>query len=433
MLALLCLPKIASGSVIQGVSLPKATAVGESHSGIKIELPAPTGPLAVGRIAYHWTDSSRTEPYATANGTYREVIVHVWYPADVQPNAATLPYLQDFAALEKCAGEEEMKELLGAAYESVKSGALRTHASSNAKISTSSRKYPLLVFSPGFGEQSLTYSAMLEDLASHGYVVAAIDHPYDATCIVFPDGRSIAFAQDKWDAAIKSGGAIAYFASRIEIWAADTRFVLDQLIRYNNTRGLKAPFASHLDLERIGVFGHSVGGMTAFRVGELDERFRAIVNQDSDYQGRPFMSNSSAGNIKQPFLLFVSNHSFFKHVTPPTEKQLAAEKLTLAEFNKLMEGFDRNQEEALANMPGGSYRVAVETPRFTHRSFIDVALFKSGDDPMALAQNLKNVQLVRAYTRAFFDKYLKGTNKTLLDETPLRDSGVQINRYQSDQ
>jgi dienelactone hydrolase len=429
-LALSLLPTFARAFIIQEANLATAPDTSQPNSVIKVELPAPTGPLAVGRIAYHWTDSSRGEPFATTPGAYREVMVYIWYPANAQPNAPTLPYLQSFASLEKCAGETEMKNLLGAAYVSVKSGELRTHAAQDANISTSSKQYPLLVFSPGFGEYSLTYSAMLEDLASHGYVVAAIDHPYDGACVVFPDGRSIAFAQEKWDAAKKQlDSMMAYYGSRIEVWAADTRFALNQLTRYNKMLSLKAPFAGRLDLQRIGVFGHSVGGMTAFRAGELDNRFRAIMNQDSDYQGKPFMPNSSAKNIKQPFLFFVSQHSFYKHVPALTDEQLKAEKLTRAEFNKLMDEYDKNQEDALANMSGGSYRVAVETPLFTHRSFIDTALFKVRDDPTKMAQSLKNLEIVRAYTRAFFDKHLKSMKKTLLDETTAHDSGVSVNQY----
>ena len=67
--------------------------------------------------------------------------------------------------------------------------ALKVHAIDNAKVSAAAKNFPLLVFSPGFDESSLTYASTLEDLASHGYVIAAIDHPYDATCVTLPDGR----------------------------------------------------------------------------------------------------------------------------------------------------------------------------------------------------------------------------------------------------
>jgi predicted dienelactone hydrolase len=421
---------LASSANAQESSLSIGPISGQSNFGTQVELPAPTGPFAVGRIAYNWTDFSRPEPFSLQTGAHREVMVYVWYPADVGRTAQPAPYFPDFPAIEKCAGEADIKSLLGAGYVPVKSGKLRTHSVENAKLSSSSKQYPLLVFSPGFGEYSLTYGAVLEDLASHGYVIAAIDHPYDASCVVFPDGRAIPFAQERWDAAKKQlDSMMAYYGSRINEWAADTRFVLDQLIRYNRTPHLGAPFARHLDLQRIGAFGHSVGGMTTVRACELDTRFRACMNQDSDYDGKPFMPFSSANNIKQPFLFMVSTHSYYKHVPAPTAEQLSAQKLTLDDFNKLIQGYDRNQGEALASMPGGSYRVAVETPDFTHRSFIDATLLKSSDDPSAVARNLQNLRIVRAYTRAFFDKYLKGQKNSLLDQKSRLDPRVRVDRF----
>src|SRR5215472_7504393 len=79
----------------------------------EITLPAPTGPFAVGRIAYHWTDSSRPEPLSAQKGARREVMVYVWYPAEVGANAQTAPYLPNFSRIEKAVGEADMKTLLG--------------------------------------------------------------------------------------------------------------------------------------------------------------------------------------------------------------------------------------------------------------------------------------------------------------------------------
>jgi len=82
-------------------------------------------------------------------------------------------------------------------------------------------------------------------------------------------------------------------------------------------------------------------------------------------------------------------------------------------------------------MPGGSYRVCVKTAGFTHRSFIDVAVFKASDDAdaRALSQQVRNLQIVRGYTRAFFDKHLKGTRNTLLDQESTLDVKVKVDRF----
>jgi hypothetical protein len=102
---------------------------------------------------------------------------------------------------------------------------------------------------------------------------------------------------------------------------------------------------------------------------------------------------------------------------------LAREKLTRAQYDALVHQYPRNQDDALAGMPAGSYRVSAEMPGFNHRSFMDTNLLAASDDPAAVERNLYNLQIVREYTRAFFDKYLKGKNDTLLDRVIGGDSG----------
>ncbi|HEX4207404.1 MAG TPA: hypothetical protein VHZ51_25030, partial [Ktedonobacteraceae bacterium] len=56
-------------------------------------LPAPTGPYAVGRMEYDWTDQSRVDPLAPHAGTKRELVVWAWYPAAHVPGAQPASYL----------------------------------------------------------------------------------------------------------------------------------------------------------------------------------------------------------------------------------------------------------------------------------------------------------------------------------------------------
>src|SRR5258708_15620654 len=155
--------------------------------GADVHLPAPTGLFPVGRMAYHWTDASRQEAFSPQKGVHREIMVYVWYPAAVQAGAKTAPYLPDFRRIERGVGEADLKHTFGASYALVKSGQLHTHTVENARVSSSGMQFPTLIFSHGFGETGLTYTAMLEDLASHGYVFFSVEHPYDASCVVFPD------------------------------------------------------------------------------------------------------------------------------------------------------------------------------------------------------------------------------------------------------
>jgi predicted dienelactone hydrolase len=58
-----------------------------------LTLPAPTGPYAVGRVEYAWTDQARTDPLAPHAGTMRALVVWAWYPAARVPGAQPAPYL----------------------------------------------------------------------------------------------------------------------------------------------------------------------------------------------------------------------------------------------------------------------------------------------------------------------------------------------------
>ena len=157
-----------------------------------------------------------------------------------------------------------------------------TDAYENAPIVSVDERYPILVFSHGNGSLLPLYSALLVEIASHGYIVVGIQHTYNAPITVFADGRVVAANPQ----AI-SGEAVQY-------WAEDTGFVIDQLEVLNI--GVDQ-FAGRLDLSRLGVFGHSFGGATAAEFCLTDVRCAVGANLDGSYTGavveagvtRPFM------------------------------------------------------------------------------------------------------------------------------------------------
>ena len=396
------------------------------------ELPAPTGRYPVGRVARHWTDTSRADPFTADPTAPREMMVYVWYPAGGQRTQATAPYLSAFARIEQVLGDSAMKDEFGASYARVRDGMLATWSVDGAPLASAQARYPVLVFSHGFGETSLTYAAVLEDLASHGYVVFAIDHPHDAFCVIFPDGRAVPFDQAQWDAAIKRpGGAVAYQVAQVSIRAADMRYAIDRIMELARASRDSGLFAGRLDSLRIGTFGHSLGGLAAARTCELDLRPRACMNQDADLRGLPFILSSPGGRITQPFLFFASQHSLYvsDHITPPSDSDLVSMLLTRAQYTDTLRKYQGIQDSALAAMPGGSYLVAAEPAGFTHRSFMDLRLLTQGDDSAATARNRYNLALVRAYTRAFFDKYLRDGTGTVLDQPTTLDPAVRVRHF----
>jgi predicted dienelactone hydrolase len=120
---------------------------------------------------------------------------------------------------------------------------------------------------------------LIEDLVSHGYVVAAIEHTYTASAVVFPDGKVVPAHQDtepagfspaqRWQRMMDSSGLL------IRQGAEDVLFVMNKLTELDKSEPHGFPLRGRLDLNRIAAVGHSAGGGFATGACQLDARIRA--------------------------------------------------------------------------------------------------------------------------------------------------------------
>jgi hypothetical protein len=138
---------------------------------------------------------------------------------------------------------------------------------------------------------------------------------------------------------------IAYENQRIEWWASDIRFALDELSRINRDRSSRNPVVGHLDLTSVAAFGHSDGGEAAARACQLDSRFKACLNQDGVQRFAPFHLDSSGWGMDQSFLLITRMRK-----EPPSEKELAEMHMTLSEVQDLVARLRAAQEGALRSI-----------------------------------------------------------------------------------
>ena len=368
-------------------------------------LPQPTGPYAVGRVTVEWTDLARMEPLSVGGG-FRTLMIDVWYPAE-KSEGPPAPYL-DAAAFERALGEASLRRQLGTAYDVVKAGRVVPHAVVNAPFSRAAARAPVLIFSPGGGMVREVYAAQLEDLASHGFVVAAITHPYDGIVSVFPDGHWITYDPKRWPQIPSFEGE--WNLNQLKWHARDIRFVLDELERVNRTSAA-LPFAGHFNLQRVGAFGHSFGGVAAAKTCQTDRRFTACLNQDGLAGRRPFDADGGSWSATQRFMLIQQ-----ASVTgPPPDEELARMKLTREQAAALLAQLDSEHDAALA-VPGGAYEVVMDRAKMTHMDFTDLPLLgaQTSDDAEARARLLATV---RSLTLAFFESSLLGKSPTLLKNT----------------
>ncbi len=255
--------------VMSVVWIPSAAAAQDDEAG-ESWLPAPTGPYQVGRAEYHLVDDTREEIFTDNPDDVRELMVYIYYPAEPPPDATPVPYLDD--ALRAAFEADGAGPEFFAATDPV-----QPHAFAAVSLSDAESSYPVLIFMPGGVGMPFNYTALIEEVASHGYIVVATSQSYNSLVTVFPDGRT---AYGIWDLdEVMSGRLYVDWEEVLSAWGADAVFVLDQLEVFNETDPL---LAGRLDLERVGIWGHSMGGTTAVWACQQDDRFKAAVDMDGE-------------------------------------------------------------------------------------------------------------------------------------------------------
>jgi dienelactone hydrolase len=232
-------------------------------------------------------------------GTKRELFAWIWYPAAPRkPSQETDDYLP---ASWRTAVEQQRGRLINLLLARDLSR-VRTHSVKDAELSPQEHAYPVVLMRAGLSGLVTGYTSLAENLASHGYVVVGFDCPYRSSVVVFPDGRVIARAPQN-NADLFSGSKQEQLANRlIQTWSGDMSFALDQLERLN-TSDPSGRFRGRLDMQRVGAFGHSLGGATALKFCLDDSRCKAGI----DVGGAP-LGDVVRDGVSQPTMFLMGDH-----------------------------------------------------------------------------------------------------------------------------
>jgi len=251
----------------------------------------------------------------------------------------------------------------------------------------------------GLAALTTDYTALAEDLASHGYVVVGFDAPYRSLIVVFPDGRVIARAPQN-NADLVSGPQQEQLATNlVQAWSADMRFALDQIERLNASDP-SGKFVGRLDMQRVGVFGHSLGGATTLQFCHDDARCKAGIDVD----GAPLGSVIGEG-VTQPFMFLLSDHR--------------------SESNAETRPVEANIRSIYDRLPGDR-RLQITIRGGNHYMFSDNGAMLKSPLVMRLMRALgivrvdgrRQVAVTAHYISAFFDVYLKGAPASKLQSQP---------------
>ena len=354
-----------------------------------VTLPAPAGSHSVGRVEYDWVDQTRPETFGLGHDGHRELDVWIWYPASpAATRQAPAPYLPPawLAAREQTQQPAFLAQLL-----TQDLAVVQAHAVLNAALDLQPAPFPVLIFQPGLGPIVPDYTALAEDLASRGYVVAGSTPTYSSAVVAFPDGH-VARGTEAANVSDSATPAEAQLTldRLVQIWAADNAFVLNQLVVLNQSDP-DLRFAGHLDLSRVGVWGHSFGGAAAAETCRLDVRCKAGINLD----GTPYGEVVRAG-LDQPFMSLWSE--------PPSS----------SDPSWLQTTSDMRRMES--RLGGDGYQLVVAGSR--HFNFTDGSVFY---EPFLKARGglgsidgARFLTIAGTYMGAFFDRYLMGQAEPLL-------------------
>ncbi|MBZ4319068.1 alpha/beta hydrolase family protein [Streptomyces huiliensis] len=259
-----------------------ATPAPRTASTDPVPLPAPSGPCPVGTTRLHLVDTRRTDPYAPTR-TPRELMVQVWYAAGTDSGRTTAPYLT--GGLLPLV--EQRFTLPTGSFSRV-----RTQSRAGAPVSRALRDAPLVFYSPGRQDPAATGTAFAQELASQGYVVVGVNHTYDGPT-EFPDGRVVPGNPPTSDP--------EQLRRYSDVRAADLRFVLDVLSGERGPSPAPAVSAA-VDFDRVGAFGHSLGGSASAEALRTDARFSAGIVLDGRLQ-----TDAVRTGLTQPFMLFTED------------------------------------------------------------------------------------------------------------------------------
>ena len=320
----------------------------------KLPLPKPGGAFGVGTVLWHWPDPARPDEITPTPGDVREILAQAWYPSDSRATEPTGVY----APLDR-----EITQATG-------------WSQPGAPFTAKLGKAPVIALCPGAATPRYYYTSVAEDLASHGYVVLAVDSPHLGV-LLYPDGRSLP-ATVVAPPELRSGP----FEKLDQFWEApaaqgtgDVLFALKSLEKI----GAEDParrLTGKLDWTRLGAFGHSIGSRTCGGAVLADPRFKAFAAFDG-----PLPREARKRGVDAALLLMMNDRLRGSPVDQVIRESVPS----------------RRDDVYLFVLTG-----------FGHLSVTDLPFLEPGKhagtvDPLA------GLQRTREILRTFFDQYVKQT------------------------
>ena len=338
--------------------------------------PQPSGQSQIGTQSIELVDLNRLEWFTENPEDFRRIMIQVWYPTQDYQGEKALYIDYGDVRIQALAEQFDYKPFLFKSLTKV-----RTNSLKNAKPNLN-RKFPLIIFSHGLGGNRTQNTIMIEELTSHGYVVVGIEHAYDANVSVFNNGdiadyRSGINYEERNNQRLTPEEFWDIRLPQLETRAADVSFVLDEIENGDFPQSIR----QIINLDNIGIFGHSFGGATSLYSSYFDTRIDARINLDGWMVVVP--DNIINDGLSQEFMYI--------------GQQQWDEKLNYEKLDKFIQS---NNKSLKILIPGTTHYDYSDTPYMSRAAQL---LNKSGDLESDILKNVLNELVL-----SFFNENLKG-------------------------
>lgn len=236
------------------------------------KIPDPGGEYEVGLQVIELNDETRFDPFSDAEMT-RRLVIDIWYPADETAGKRRSPWFRSHRLfVNSLADNYDLPPILFQFLRAVK-----TNSFINAVPSEDAKNLPVVILSPGTPAIVPLYFSFAEYMASRGFVVIGVEHPYGAAVVEFSDGTQFHFDRER----VMDLPGVETFEDGVrlsmQLMAEDLSFVIDWLARLNQS---DHELAGIFDTSRLVTFGHSGGGGVVHFASLNDPRIMALLSFD---------------------------------------------------------------------------------------------------------------------------------------------------------
>lgn len=345
-------------------------------------LPPPAGPFQVGTVLWDVSHSGKGSPPGESGAC--PVSVQLWYPAEPRSADGRAPYRPNGASLFSAARW------------------VRTGATLNAAVSSRRSRYPVLVYLPAWGGSQGENTLLVRDLASRGFIVAAIgyDDPACAGVNGSPDGGAGTDMDFSSQAAFEHTVGVAH--QKIERVANAASHVIDALETLDRVDPT-GRFRNRLDLDRIGAVGYSLGGAIAVQLSWRDRRVKGAVNIDG------WLFDAAPGGwIEQPLMIISDD-------TPPATPADLSSPDPGRHYPAALNDTDSRRISSGLAKHGGVYLVVLGSE---HGDFADSVYLRRRALLLGPKDNGAAIRIAADYIAAFFGQILNGEDSPLFSNPP---------------